>query len=203
MMIKYTKEQKQFLIDNNYLTPAQELADMFNKKFGTNITKTNIKNFRGNNHLSSGLTGQFEKGHKPHNKGKKWDEYMSKEGQANSRKTTFKKGNIPKQHRPVGSERINIDGYIEIKVKEPNKWDLKHRVIYRQKYGEIPKGYNVIFLDGNKENLDISNLKVISKHDNLIMNENNLRFNDKELTESAYLIAQIEKKRRSLKNERL
>lgn len=198
-MIKYTQEQRKFLIDNNYLTPAKELADMFNKKFGTNLTRANIKNFRGNNHLSSGLTGQFEKGHKTHNKGKKWDEYMSKEKQEKCRKTTFKKGNIPKNHKPIGSERINIDGYIEIKVQEPNKWDLKHRIIYKQKYGEIPKGYNVIFLDSNKQNLDISNLKAISKHDNLIMNENNLRFNDKELTESAYLIAQIENKRRSLK----
>lgn len=202
-MIKYTKEQKQFLIDNNHLTPAKELADMFNKKFGTNITKTNIKNFRGNNHLNSGLTGQFKKGHKTHNKGKKWDEYMPKEKQDNCRKTTFKKGNIPKNHRPVGSERISKDGYIEIKVKEPNKWKYKHRVIYEQHYGKIPEGYNVIFLDGNKHNLDISNLKAISKHDNLIMNEKNLRFNNKEFTESAYLISQIEKKRRSLKNERL
>jgi hypothetical protein len=35
------------------------------------------------------------------------------------------------------------------------------------------------------------------------MNEKNLRFNNKELTESAYIITKIEKKRRSLKNERL
>jgi hypothetical protein len=202
-MIRYTKEQKQFLIDNNYLTPAKELADMFNKKFGTNITKTNIKNFRGNNHLSSGLTGQFKKGHKTHNKGKKWDEYISKDKQENCKKTTFKKGNIPKNHREVGSERISKDGYIEIKVEEPNKWKYKHRLIYENYYGKIPKGYNVIFLDGNKLNIDIKNLKAISKHDNLIMNEKNLRFNNKELTESAYIITKIEKKRRSLKNERL
>lgn len=202
-MIRYTKEQKQFLIDNNHLTPAKELADMFNKKFGTNITKTNIKNFRGNNHLSSGLTGQFEKGHKTHNKGKKWDEYMSKEKQENCRKTIFKKGNIPKNHREVGSERISKDGYIEIKVEEPNKWKYKHRLIYENYYGKISKGYNVIFLDGNKLNIDIKNLKTISKHDNLIMNEKKLRYKNKELTESAYLIAKIENKHRKLKNERL
>lgn len=202
-MIKYTKEQKQFLIDNNFLTPAKELADMFNKKFNTDITKENIKSFRNNNHLNSGLTGRFEKGHKPQNKGKKWDDYMSKEKQNNCRKTTFKKGNIPKNHRPVGSERINIYGYTEIKINEPNKWELKHRIIYKKYYKKIPKDHVVIFLDGNKQNFDKSNLKAISKHDNLIMNEKDLRFNNKELTESAYILAQIENKRRSLKNERL
>ena len=63
----------------------------------------NIKNFRSNNKLKSGLTGRFVKGQISWNKGKKWDDYMSKEGQANSRKTTFKKGNIPPNQRTVGS----------------------------------------------------------------------------------------------------
>lgn len=90
-MIRYTKEQKEFLIANNYMTPSKDLAAMFNNRFGTNITASNIKTFRGNNHLNSGLTGRFEKGHIPDNKGKTWDDYMSKDAQARSRKTTFKK----------------------------------------------------------------------------------------------------------------
>lgn len=69
-MIRYTKEQKEFLIANNYMTPSKDLAAMFNNRFGTNITASNIKTFRGNNHLNSGLTGRFEKGHIPDNKGK-------------------------------------------------------------------------------------------------------------------------------------
>lgn len=61
-MIKYTKEQREFIIANNYMKTAKELANMFNKEFGTNITAVNIKTFRHNNHLNSGLTGRFEKG---------------------------------------------------------------------------------------------------------------------------------------------
>ena len=30
----------------------------------------------------------------------------------------FKKGNVPKCHRPVGSERVNVDGYVEVKVAD-------------------------------------------------------------------------------------
>ena len=61
-MNKYTKEQKEFLINNNYMKTAKELAEMFNKKFKMNLTPQNIKTFRGNHKLNSGLTGRFEKG---------------------------------------------------------------------------------------------------------------------------------------------
>lgn len=64
-MNKYTKEQKEFLINNNYMKTAKELAEMFNKKFKMNLTPQNIKNFRGNYKLNSGLTGRFEKGNVP------------------------------------------------------------------------------------------------------------------------------------------
>ena len=36
-------------------------------------------------------------------------------------RTWFKKGHIPANYRPVGSERVNADGYIEVKVADPNK----------------------------------------------------------------------------------
>lgn len=202
MKNKYTDEQKRFLVKNNYLRTSQELADMFNKKFGTNITKTNIKNFRGNNRLNSGLTGQFKKGNIPHNKGKRQKDYMSSESIKKTKATRFKKGNIPANHREVGSERITKNGYIEIKIKEPNKWQLKHRYIYEKKYGKIPKGYNLIFLDGNRKNINLSNLKLISKSEDLIMNRNNLFTKNKDITNTGSLIARLIDKGNKLKNER-
>ena len=51
----------------------------------------------------------------------------------NMKKQHLKKGNRPHNYRPVGSERITVDGFIEIKVADPNKWDLKSRVIYQEK----------------------------------------------------------------------
>lgn len=203
MKNKYTKEQREFLIKNNHLKTSQELADMFNKRFGTNITKVNIKNFRGNNHLNSGLNGQFKKGNIPHNKGKRQNDYMSIESIEKTKATRFKKGNIPANHRDVGSERITKDGYIEIKIKEPNKWQLKHRYIYEKKYGKIPKGYNLIFLDGNRKNIDLSNLKLVSKSEDLIMNKNKLFTTDKNITNTGSLIAKVIDKGNKLKNERL
>lgn len=202
-MIKFTEEQKQFIYDNYKGLGNKELTELIKEKFKIELTYEQVKNFKNRHHLNSGLTGQFKKGYESWNKGKKWDDYMSEEAQERSRKTTFKKGNIPSNHREVGSERITKDGYIEIKIKEPNKWQLKHRYIYEKKYGKIPKGYNLIFLDGNRQNFELSNLKLVSKAEDLIMNKNKLFTNDKDITNTGTLIAKIIDKGNKLKNERL
>jgi len=211
-MIKYTKEQCEFLIANNYMTPAKELANMFNHEFGTNITATNVKTFRGNNHLNSGLTGRFEKGSIPANKGKKWEEYMSKESQEKSRKTTFKKGNKPINAVDIGEEHMrysgsnpNDQGYLYVKVcdgKGNKNWIPKQRVIYEQHHGPIPEGHKVIFADGNRFNFDIENLVLVSSSEEFIMNQRNLRYDDQDLTKTGHLIAKVIDKQNKLKREK-
>ena len=199
----YTKEEDQFLIDNVKGITLKELTKKFNDNFNYKLSESAIANRKNKLNISSGITGgQFQKGQVSWNKGKKWEEYMSKEGQQNSRKTCFKKGNRPHNHRPVGSERINVDGYVEIKVAEPDQWEIKARFIYENIYGNIPENHKLIYLDGNRQNLKLSNLKVVSSAEELIMNNNKLRYDKKELTEIGHTIAKIINKQGKLKNER-
>ena len=107
----------------------------------------------------SSIASRFQKGHNPVNKGKR----VSPEIYAKMQPTMFKKGQNPVNHRDVGSERVNVDGYIEIKVAEPNRWRLKHRVIWEQVNGAIPKGFNVQFKNHNRQDCRIENLYLISK----------------------------------------
>ena len=101
----------------------------------------------------------FKKGHSPINKGKKWDEYMSAEGQKNCRRTCFGKGHVPANKKPIGYERRTVDGYWEVKVAEPNVFKAKHRILWEQHHGPIPRGTNIVFIDGNPENITIGNLR--------------------------------------------
>ena len=94
--------------------------------------------------------GFFSKGHQPMNKA-----------------TRFKKGCIPKNHKEVGYERVNRDGYIEVKTAEPNVFELKHRLVWIEYNGEIPPGYNIQFKDGNRQNVSIENLYMISRSEQL------------------------------------
>ena len=100
------------------------------------------------------IATRFPKGHIPDNKGKRvYPEVYEKMSS-----TMFKKGHTPANHREVGSERINKDGYIEIKVAESKRWRLKHRIIWEQANGEIPKGHNVQFKNHNPQDCRIENL---------------------------------------------
>lgn len=194
--MKYTDEMKQFILDNYKGRYNQELADLFNQKFNTNITSRTIKSYKANNKLNSGLTGKFRKGQTPHNKGKK----MPKEVYEKVKHTMFAKGNIPPNHRPVGSERISKDGYIEVKVAEPNKWRLKQRVVYEEAKGKIPEGCPIIFLDGNKRNFDIDNLRCITRSELLYLNCNGLN-NSNEITETGILMARLDRAKNKKKQE--
>lgn len=206
----WTKEVVDFMIENYQGKDNIELADLLNKKFNLNTNEDRVSNIKANLKRRKGIDlrtginrGCFQKGQEPLNKGKKWDDYLTKEKQERCRTTTFKKGHRPLNYRPVGSERITVDGYTEIKIKEPNVWVGKHRYIYEKHYGKIPEGYNVMFADKNKQNFDIDNLILVSKHEDLIMNSKKLLYNDKELTKSGHLVAKVISKTRGLKNKEL
>lgn len=192
---KYSKEEYQFLIDNVKGITLKELTRRFNKKFNANVSENAISNQKTKLGIRSGIVGgQFPKGHIPANKGKTWDEYMSKEGQENSIKTTFKKGNIPANHRPIGSERFNSRDGVLIKVQDgqlQKNWMPKGRYIYEQAYGKIPAGHKVIFADGDHSNFDLDNLILVSNTEELIMNQRNLISEEAEFTKTGAVIAKV------------
>lgn len=199
MSNKYTQEHFDF-IKENVKNTEKDLVKMFNEKFEIKITVGILGNIKSKLGIRSGLVGgRFEKGHNSFNKGKKWNEFMSVDGQMNSLKTTFKKGHQPHNHRTIGSERINKDGYVEIKIAEPNKWQLKHRYVYEQAFGIIPKGKKLIFLDGNRLNISLSNLQIISNDQSLIMNQKRYFSTNKDLTQTGIIVSKVISETRKLR----
>lgn len=183
---KYTEEEKQFIIDHHYGRTAKELADMVNEQFGLRLTPGRMQSFRSRYGLRSGLDGRFKPGNVPHNKGKK--------GQGGWEPTQFKKGNIPSNYRPVGSERISKDGYIEIKVADPKTWRTKHQVVWEEHNGPIPKGHAVIFGDGDRSNFDLDNLILVTRNQLLRLNQQGLIQRDTELTRVGLSIVTLQEK---------
>lgn len=182
---RYTAQERQFMAEYVPGHSYREIREAFMKKFGWGISTGQVKSYIGNHHLNTGRTGRFRKGQEPPNKGKKGT------CAAGCEKTWFKKGHVPANHRPVGSERVNKNGYVEIKVEEPNKWRMKHRVVWESVNGKIPKGCIIIFRDNDKTNTNINNLLLIKRSTNAILNHTGLYVHSGELKETAVHIAEL------------
>lgn len=187
---RYTQEEREFL---NSFIPGhtyKEIVAAWNAKFDEPITESRVKGYMGNHKMNNGLTGRFQKGHTPHNKG------MHSPTVGRMAQTQFKKGQQPHNAKPIGYERISKDGYIEVKVRmqrsAPGKNDFfigKHRLIWEEAHGPIPKGHKVIFLDGDKRNFALENLALVSNAENLQMTRKGLRSENPQFTETGILIA--------------
>lgn len=186
-MHQYSAEEIDWLRDNAPGIPWEEITELFNKHFNTDLSFQKIRAVAKRHKINNGLDSKFKKGQVAFNKGMKGVNF----GGENGEKTQFKKGHKPVNHRPVGSERINVFGYIEIKVEEPRKWKMKHRVIWEETNGPVPEGHLLIFGDGNRLNCDINNLILVSRQQLVRMNQNHLIKDNIELTKTGVIIADI------------
>jgi hypothetical protein len=116
---------------------------------------------------------QFPKGHVPANKGIKGYQAGGRSAQ-----TQFKKGSVPCTWKPIGSYRVNADGYLDRKVTDtgypPRDWAAVHRLVWIEAHGEIPAGHVVRFRDGMKTTdpqlLTVDRLECISRKENALRN---------------------------------
>ena len=179
----YTTEELEFIKRHIKNRSYADLTSLFNESFNLSLTVDQIKAVLARYKLCNGRDRRFLPGHVPHNKGKK--------GIHLSPATEFKPGNRPVNYMPVGTERINTDGYAEIKIKDPNKWKPKHRIIWEEANGPIPPGHVIIFADGDKSNIDLDNLLMVSRRELAIMNHEKLIHNDRRLTKAGQMITAL------------
>lgn len=171
---KFTEEQAEFLIKHVKGRGNKELTDLFNKHFGLNLKVSQVEAFKKNRRLSSGLPGnRFAKGYTPYNKGK----VISKV--------------------PIGAERIDSKGYVMVKVaqgKNQKNWQYKHILLWEKHNGPVPLGHVLLFADGNKRNVCLENLMLVTKKQMVRLNQLGLIKNDAELTRTGIVIADLANK---------
>ncbi|EFD81353.1 phage protein [Fusobacterium animalis D11] len=198
-MKKYTDDIINFLREIAPGKTYKEIVEIFNKKYDLEMTVKKLSSLLGRKKIKTGTTGCFRKGFIPWNKGKK--------GYVGANKTSFKKGNKPKNWRPVGSERIDDEGYTLIKVSNEGgmlkRWALKHRVVWEQHHKKkIPKGSVIIFADGNKNNLSIDNLLCVTREELKVLNRCRLISSVPELTKTGLNVAKLKIKLAELRKEK-
>lgn len=178
---------KDYIVKHHKGVGPTEMAEKLNKRFETSYTARQLNAYYKNHGIKSGLTGKFEKGHIPLNKGKKIENVHP-----NSAATQFKAGHKPHNKMPIGSIIMKADGYMYQKIGEGARdWKQKHLLVWEEANGPVPEGYVLNFKDGNRENYTLENLALLSKAEHLELTRLGLRSTNPDLTETGILIAKV------------
>lgn len=173
----WNDESEQYLKDTFSDTNSEEIAKVLGftvSSICAKASKLNLK--KSKEFLSNNNKASWKKGHKTWNKGMKGLRFEGSE------KGYFKKGSKPTNTKELHSSsfRKDKDGKVHefIKISDRN-WKLKKHLVWEQYYGEIPKDMCIRTKDGNSLNTDISNLELVSRKDNRIMNSGCTSLTDK------------------------
>lgn len=162
----YTDEQLDFLRRFIPGHSERQIIKAFAERFGVTLTTAKVGNLKAKLGVKSGtIGGRFEKGNRPANKGKKWRDFMSPEGQARSRATTFKKGQRPRNaYRKLLDEKTDKFGqWVFVRPRNrrfpADDWVSKQRFVWMQANGrDWPDGCRAVFADHDRENFDPENI---------------------------------------------
>lgn len=125
-----------------------------------------------------GAEHRFPKGHAPANKG------LRRPGWAPGRmsETQFRKGErrgaAVKLYKPIGTERISKDGYLERKINDDlpfqRRWRFVHLIVWEAVNGSVPPGNAVCFRPGrrtaNAAEITVDALELISRRELMLRN---------------------------------
>ena len=167
----YFKEAEiEFLRENRERLTIPLLTKAFNEKFGESRTENSIyekckelrlivgnknQQNRGWVHWGIGLTKEEFKSH-----------YKSEE---DFKRGQFKPGCRSSSYTYQVGDEVNRGDYTFIKitdditVKPSKQWMAKHRWVWEQANGPVPNGYCIIFIDGNKHNMSLDNLRAVPR----------------------------------------
>lgn len=207
---RYPQGMYEYIRDNSWGVSSEEMAKRVNEKFGTSFSKTSMKQFRQRHGIKSGLTGWYQKGHPPGNKGKKLEEYITDpEHLAYVRERNkiggFKPGNIPANLKQIGDIVVGKHGYLirkkQMKGTQWERWEFLHVATWEEHNGPVPDGMVVTFKDGDRSNCDIDNLMLVTKGENCILTRKGYRFKDPELTETALNLVRLQNAAKSKRKE--
>lgn len=142
--------------------------------------------------MEVGVKFRFQKGLVPHNIGKK----MPEDVYDKIKHTMFQPGTRPPNAKPDGYEALRTDKggrrYWMIKVPGISRMVYKHIYLYCTHHGvTLEQGQNIIFKDGNTQNVDIDNLQMIT--DTELMQRNTIQRYPDDIKQTIKLLAKLKK----------
>lgn len=121
-----------------------------------------------------GVQFRFHKGQVPANKGLRrpgWAPGRMKETQFTP---GVRRGVAVRLYKPIGSERMSKDGYLQRKVNDDlplqSRWRAVHLIVWEAAHGPLPKGHAIVFRNGDKADIRLDNFECITRRALMLRN---------------------------------
>lgn len=164
--IPYSAAELAFL-EERKATPRQALYAAFVAEFGReDVSFESLRALMKRRGWLTGRTGCFEKGQAAHNKGKKML-YNAASAATQFKAGAPRAGRAAEVYKPIGTERVSEQGYIERKVHDglpmQSRWRAVHLIRWEEAHGRVPGGHALKCLDGDRTNTDPSNWEPVPR----------------------------------------
>lgn len=215
----YPREVEKYIQKHYRGTPPKEMAERINKKFGSNYSADQMRKYYEKCGYKSGCRARIFEGavrsfilencaeigpkRMAELVNDKFDTSITAEQMRGIYDNHGLVSHAPHGGRdvlPVGHERRISDGSVLVKMSgagDNTVYARKHRMIWEHAHGPIPDDSYLIFLDGDKTNCELENLRLVTKQEFFTLMHQDLLTDSPAANESAILIARI---RATIKN---
>lgn len=140
-----------------------------------------------------GVKHRFKKGSVPANKGVRRPGWSPGRMHETQFKKGMRQGVAAKLYKPIGTERISKDGYLERKINDDlpmqRRWRFVHLIVWEAAHGPVPPGHAVAFKPGRKssiaEEITLDALELITRRE--LMKRNSVHNLPEELAQVVQL----------------
>lgn len=144
----------------------------------------------------AGASTRFQKGHVPANKGLRRPGW----GPGRMKATQFKKGErrgvAVRLYKPIGTERVSKDGYLERKINDglplQARWRAVHQLVWEAAHGPVPRSHAIVFKNGDKRDIRLDNLECVTRA--ALMMRNTVHNLPKPLAQTVQLLGALRRK---------
>jgi hypothetical protein len=195
---RWSDEEYAYLAEIVVGRSRREIHALVVERFDIELTIEQVNAAISRRKLNTGLTGRFEKGQVPPNKGRRgWCPPGCEKG-------WFHKGDFSPNRVPLGTERISEDGYVEVKYRDGfgvRNWRAKHLLLWERENGSVPRGYAIAFLNTDRTDIRIENLICVSRGDLAVMNHAGIKAHDADTMRAAIATARLIRKTKQRMSE--
>lgn len=139
------------------------------------------------------IATRFKPGQVPPNKGIKRPGWAPGRMQETQFKPGVRLGVAQRLYKPIGTERVSKDGYLERKVNDDlplqARWRAVHLVEWEAVHGRIPAGHALTFKNGDKRDIRLDNLVLVTRAE--LMRRNTIHHLPQPLVQTIQLLGRV------------